>query len=44
MARKLFELHLRAQQRIKTMNAEEKAIATVLSKYEDALNRSDTQP
>jgi len=42
VARKLFELHLRAQQRIKTMNAEEKAIATVLSKYEDALNRSDT--
>jgi len=42
VARKLFELHLRSQQRIKTMNAEEKAIATILSKYEDALNRSDT--
>ena len=42
MARKLFELHLRAQQRGETMNAEEKAIATVLSKYEDALNQSDT--
>jgi len=37
------ELDLRAKERgFKRMNPEEKEIATVLSKYEDALNRSDT--